>query len=132
MKSLLILLALVSSAANVTWKPEYAQLSNQERQWFKDQKNPKTQVPCCSEADGAQAQEDISNGHYRVRFVARTFTSAPDVDSGWMDVPDEAVIQEPNRHGSPVVWYYWKQGSNSPLLLMIRCYAPGAKGSNAR
>ena len=127
-------LALLPAAA--TWKPEYAQLSDQQRQWFRSQRVPGRSYSCCSEADGAQAQENIVGGGYRVRFTARRSastdpTQVTEEDSGWMDVPAEAVIHEPNLHGLPVVWYWWKPerslaGAPSSFTLTIRCYAPGA------
>jgi hypothetical protein len=124
--SMVLLFSLVSAMA--TWRPEYAQMDPQDREWFRSQRNPTTNVPCCNEADGAKAQEDIIDGHYRARFTARKYpasTSDPlafeEVDSGWMDVPDDTVIKQANRHGAPVVWWWWKDG-----LLSIRCYAPGA------
>lgn len=98
-------------------------MSDADRDWFRSQRVPGKGYSCCSEADGAQAQEDIRGEHYRVRFTARRYAdgSFEDEDSGWVDVPDDAVIREPNRHGVPVVWYHWVG-----LVLKIRCYAPGA------
>lgn len=101
---------------------QYAQVDPAIRQWFRDQKIPGTQSPCCSEADGVYAEEDIRDGHYWTRFVAKQYNDgAPVVEllSGWMQVPDEAVIHNPNRHGSPVVWWGWNGN------LIIRCYSPG-------
>ena len=51
------------------------------------------------------------NGHYRVRLYGE-----------WIDVPDDAVITEPNRVGRTMVW---------PLRLSdheisIRCFMPGS------
>ncbi len=46
---------------------------------------------CCSMADGetvADPDWESKEGHYRVRL-----------DNKWVDVPDEAVITEPNRAG---------------------------------
>src|SRR3981189_3324642 len=48
---------------------------------------------CCSIADGeavADPDWESKDGHYRVRL-----------DNKWVDVPDEAVIPEPNRAGRP-------------------------------
>lgn len=119
MKSLLMSL-LVSSFMSATWKPEYAQLSPEMRQWYRDQKNPHTKVPCCSEADGVQAREDIRGEHYWVRFEARG------IDSDWMQVPDEAVIKGANRNGAPIVWYYFDNGMQTLANLRVRCFIPGA------
>jgi hypothetical protein len=91
---------------------QYSQVSPSVRQWFRDQKSPKTGMICCTEADGSEAQEDIRNGHY--------WTTWPAVAPVWYEVPDEVVIRDPNLSGHPVVWVYYEQGE-----LKIRCYAPG-------
>jgi hypothetical protein len=47
--------------------------------------------PCCSDADGFALSDpdwESRSGHYRVR-----------IDNEWIDVPDDAVITEPNRAG---------------------------------
>jgi hypothetical protein len=111
----LVLMLVVS----VTWKPEYAQLNPELRQWFRDQKNPTTKVPCCSEADGSQAREDIRGEHYWVRFEARG------IDSEWMPVPDETIIRGANRNGAPIVWWYFDNGVQNLANLRIRCFVPG-------
>jgi hypothetical protein len=49
-------------------------------------------------------------GHYRVR-----------IDGQWIDVPDEAVITEPNRMGRTMVWPIWGY-----LGVTIRCFMPGS------
>ena|SRR5215469_8520324 len=72
--------------------------------------------PCCADADGMTLKDvdwDTKDGHYRV-FV----------ENKWWDVPDEAVIKEPNRVGRTIVWpiYVWKEDK---LQLKIRCFMPG-------
>jgi hypothetical protein len=68
---------------------------------------------CCSMADGetnADPDWESKEGHYRVRL-----------DNKWVDVPDEAVITEPNRAGRTMVW---------PIRfdeqISIRCFMPGS------
>ncbi len=68
---------------------------------------------CCSMADGeAVADPDwqSKDGHYQVRL-----------DNRWIDVPDDALITEPNRAGRTMVW---------PIRLdrdiSIRCFMPGS------
>jgi hypothetical protein len=64
------------------------------RAWFNALKSGKG--PCCSDADGSvisDADWESGNGHYRVR-----------IDGEWVNVPDEAVITEPNRVGRTMVW----------------------------
>ena len=53
--------------------------------------------------------------HYKVRL-----------DGVWADVPDEAVVTEPNRDGRTLVWYYnsWTGHSGIPGKV-IKCFMPG-------
>jgi hypothetical protein len=70
---------------------------------------------CCSIADGkavADADWDSKDGHYRVRLSGE-----------WMDVPDDAVIMEPNRAGRTMVWPLDQADG-----LGIRCFMPGSMG----
>ena len=48
--------------------------------------------------------------HYRVR-----------IDGAWIDVPDEAVITEPNRIGRTMVWPI-----RGYLGISVRCFMPGS------
>jgi hypothetical protein len=69
---------------------------------------------CCWITDGFSISDvdwTIENGRYRVRLYGK-----------WMDVPDEALVTEPNRYGPPMVW---------PITIAngavgIRCFMPGA------
>ncbi len=69
---------------------------------------------CCSFADGVSIQDvdwDTQGGRYRVRLKGQ-----------WFDVPDTALITEPNRFGPAVVWPY----QDSEGVTQIRCFLPGA------
>lgn len=117
-----LFLALATGSAREAYPGQWAQVDPAIKRWFNDQKVPGTQRTCCSEADGVYAEEDIREGHYWARFVAIQHNEglAPtEISSGWMQVPDAAVIHDPNRNGAPVVWWGWQNG------LFIRCYAPG-------
>ena len=73
--------------------------------------------PCCSDADGAlvaDADWDSRDGHYRVR-----------IEGQWIDVPDDAVIKEPNRDGRTIVWGYPMKGWGSGGYF-IRCFIAGS------
>jgi hypothetical protein len=75
---------------------------------------------CCSFADGYMVEDadwDTKNGHYRVR-VPKALNSK---DMVWIDVPDEAVITEPNKAGRTMVWPLYIYGA-----LSIRCFMPGS------
>lgn len=76
--------------------------------------------PCCSDADGTALSdvdwETSKDGkHYRVR-----------VQDQWIDVPDDAVLTEPNRAGKTMVWpvYEW-DSQGHPTRIVIRCFMPG-------
>jgi hypothetical protein len=75
---------------------------------------------CCSYADGhvvTDADWETKDSHYRVR-VPR---AAGSKDMIWVDVPDEAVITEPNKAGRTMVWpLYGYEG------VSIRCFMPGS------
>ncbi len=69
---------------------------------------------CCSFADGVTIEDvnwDIKDGHYRVYL-----------ESKWIDVPDKAVVKDPNRFGPAVVWPMLYNGS----VIDIRCFMPGS------
>lgn len=96
--------------------------------WFDGLKSKKGL--CCSFADGAVVEDadwKSQDGHYVVRLP----------DGNWYDVPDDAVINEPNRAGRTMVWPYTEtgmttEGGSSPshayTLTRIRCFIPGLMG----
>jgi hypothetical protein len=72
---------------------------------------------CCSDADGTavvNADWESHDGHYRVR-----------IDGNWYDVPDKAVIKEPNRDGRTIVWPT-VEGDEFNVSITIRCFMPGS------
>jgi hypothetical protein len=81
------------------------------KQWFDSLRSGKG--PCCSDADGSAVSDvdwESKGGRYRVR-----------IDGEWHEVPDDAVITEPNRVGRTMVWpIRGYQG------LSIRCFMPGS------
>ena len=70
--------------------------------------------PCCSDADGTALSDvdwQTKDGHYQVRIGGK-----------WLDVPDDAVIKEPNRAGVTMVWpMKYMDGS-----IQIRCFIAGS------
>jgi hypothetical protein len=125
---LFLALAGAPSHGRELYPGQYAQVDPAVRQWFRSQKSPRTGISCCDEADGAYAEEEIREGHYRTRFTWRFCFAreCQDLDSGWMDVPDDVVIHDPNRHGAPVVWWARASGTDAASAkVRIRCYAPG-------
>jgi hypothetical protein len=81
------------------------------KEWFDRLRSGKG--PCCSDADGSAVSDvdwESKDGHYRVRL-----------DGTWIDVPDEAVVTEPNRVGRAMVWPI-----KSYMGVTIRCFMPGS------
>ncbi|WP_249137871.1 hypothetical protein [Bradyrhizobium tropiciagri] len=81
------------------------------KEWFDGLRSGKG--PCCSDADGSAVSDvdwESKDGHYRVRL-----------EGTWIDVPDEAVVTEPNRAGRAMVWPI-----KSYMGVTIRCFMPGS------
>src|ERR1041384_6814882 len=87
-----IILILIVSPARARDDGRYA--NSPLKGWFDSLKSGKG--PCCSDADGFAVSDpdwDSQDGHYRVRL-----------EGVWIDVPEDAVITEPNRYGRTMVW----------------------------
>jgi hypothetical protein len=107
----LLLLGLASQFGNARDRGQFANAKPELKAWFEGLKSGKG--PCCSDADGSaisDADWESGGGHYRVR-----------IEGEWVDVPDEAVITEPNRIGRTMVWPI-----RGYLGLTIRCFMPGS------
>ena len=85
----LLLVALASQLAHARDRGQFANSNPEIKAWFDTLRSGKG--PCCSDADGSAVSDvdwESSDGRYRVR-----------VEGDWVDVPEEAVITEPNRVG---------------------------------
>ena len=74
---------------------------------------------CCSFADGlaiADVDWDTKREGQQVQYRAR-------VDGEWIDIPDAAVIAEPNKYGRTVIWPYKDLDGKT----QVRCFLPGAE-----
>lgn len=106
-----LLSALTSDLGKARDRGQFANANPELKAWFDGLKSGKG--PCCSDADGtaiSDADWQSGGGHYRVR-----------IEGEWLDVPDEAVITEPNRVGRTMVWPI-----RGYLGLTIRCFMPGS------
>jgi hypothetical protein len=92
--------------------------------WFDGLKSGKG--ACCSDADGTAITDadwaSVSDTtkprvHYKV-FI----------EQQWVDVPDDAVIKEPNLDGRTIVWPLRTWGPGNGLAMTIRCFIPGVMG----
>jgi hypothetical protein len=109
MVCIVLLLGLVSQVSHARDDGRYA--NSPLKPWFDSLKSGKG--PCCSDADGYAVSDpdwESKSGHYRVR-----------IEGEWYDVPDDAVITEPNRVGRTMVWPIKGWGG-----MTIRCFMPGS------
>ena len=107
----LLLVVLASQLGHARDRGQFASSNPEIKAWFDSLRSGKG--PCCSDADGSAVSDvdwQSGNGHYRVR-----------IEGEWIDVPDEAVITEPNRVGRTMVWPIRGYGG-----LTIRCFMPGS------
>jgi hypothetical protein len=115
MKSLRTAVALIASTAVLVGaamaRDDGRYANSPLKSWFDSLRSGKG--PCCSDADGSAVADvdwESKDGHYRVRLHGE-----------WIDVPDDAVITEPNRAGRTMVWPMW-----GTVGITIRCFLPGS------
>lgn len=96
---------------NVAQEWEPYNLTPEQKSWFKGVRSPHG-VPCCDISDGHRTtwKADPVTGHYWIP-----------IESQWIEVPPEAVINNAgNPVGEAVVWYVWQ----GPDAVYIRCFVP--------
>src|SRR5262245_12652466 len=89
-----LLMSLLAITHGEARDPDGRYANSPLKQWFDSLRSAKG--PCCSDADGSAVSDvdwESKSGRYRVR-----------IDGEWHDVPDDAVITEPNRVGRTMVW----------------------------
>lgn len=106
-----------------------APISQETKAWIKDLKSP-AGIGCCSTADGypVDAQWDMESGKYRVWIEKPDWMGDSKFANGWYDVPDDAVIVEPNLLGYAVVWWYPDIDLLGVTHAKIRCFLRGPAG----
>lgn len=111
MRRLLLLIVLVLVSIPALARDDGRYKNSPLKSWFDNLRSKKGF--CCSEADGKETEYDLrpaSNGHGSSYWVP--------VNGTWTEVPDEALIDEPNKFGRSLVWL--------DSLQNIRCFIPGA------
>jgi hypothetical protein len=111
--AIIVVLALVGCAARAHDDGRYA--TSPLKSWFNSLRSGKG--PCCSDSDGVTVDDpdwglSTAGGHphYTVKL-----------DGQWVDVPDDALITEPNKLGHTMVWPMYEGGKAVP-----RCFMPGS------
>lgn len=95
--------------------------------WFKSLKN-KVGKHCCDTGDGqyVEAEWDMAKGGYKVLLKHPHRPADP---GQWFDVPDSAVIDQPNLSGVAIVWWYPSyDASDGSMIPLWRCFIPGPGG----
>ncbi|MBB4426172.1 hypothetical protein GGD66_004733 [Bradyrhizobium sp. CIR48] len=119
----LVLVALAAPFGHARDRGQFVNTNADLKAWFDGLRSGKG--PCCSDADGsalADTDWDSKDGHYRVRLprYGSRLEGQPQ-ELVWVDVPEEALISEPNRVGRTMVWpIYGYMG------VSIRCFMPGS------
>jgi hypothetical protein len=97
--------------------------------WYESLRSGKG--PCCDGSDATKLKDvewqtqNFEHSHYKVLLPVQPIIN-PDAPPGamvWVDVPDEAVLTEPNKAGETLVWPLWGYQGVS-----VRCFMPGSMG----
>jgi hypothetical protein len=118
MAALLANAALDTGGASARDSGQYRDVDPAIREWIQGLKD-KAGQGCCDTADGhpAEYEWDIAGNRYKVR-----------IEGEWYDVPEEAVIDGPNKLGYATVWYWWSWEFDGRKVHHIRCFLPGPGG----
>lgn len=121
--SALLLIVLAAPFGQARDRGQFVNTNAELKAWFDGLRSGKG--PCCSDADGSAISDsdwESKDGHYRVRVPRYGYViDGQQQELVWVDVPDEAVISEPNRVGRTMVWpIYGYMG------VTIRCFMPGS------
>jgi hypothetical protein len=94
--------------------------------WFKSLKN-KAGEGCCDTGDGhrVEAEWDMAKAGYRVLLK---HPDRPTEPGQWFDVPESAVINQPNLSGVAMVWWWPSYSAHGEMTPMWRCFIPGPVG----
>ncbi|MCK1391303.1 hypothetical protein [Bradyrhizobium sp. 1] len=117
------LVALAAPLGHARDRGQFVNTNAELKAWFDGLRSGKG--PCCSDADGSALSDsdwDSKDGHFRVRVPRLGYVlDGQQQELVWVDVPEEAVISEPNRVGRTMVWpIYGYMG------VTIRCFMPGS------
>jgi hypothetical protein len=94
--------------------------------WFQSLKS-ESGVACCDdgEAEHVEAAWDMARGGYKV-FLKNP--AKPNESGKWFDVPDHAIVKQPNLNGVAMAWWYPFYDVDGTMTPQVRCFIPGAGG----
>lgn len=96
--------------------------------------------PCCDGSDALHLRDvewttqNKRESHFRVLVpktagLYRAASNGQDMKKGdteWIDVPDDALVTDPNLDHSTLVWVWYSSGFQMTDEPHIRCFMPGA------
>lgn len=129
--ALMLTMNLPSSNGHVAMHPEL-------NPWFAKLRSKSG--PCCDGSDALHLRDvewttqNKKESHYRVMVpktadLYRSASNGQDMKKGdteWVDVPDDALVTEPNLDHSTLVWVWYSSGFQMTDQPHIRCFMPGA------
>jgi|SRR5579871_788138 len=116
LRSLVLVIGTLATIQGFQIRDDGRYANSRLKSWFEHLSSKKGL--CCSVADGLAVEDPdwmpVSESqkprvHYRVR-----------INGPWIDVPDDAVIAEPNLIGRAMVWTVM-----GDFGMSIRCFMPG-------
>lgn len=114
-------LALRAHGRDLTGK--WAQADPALKQWFSGLES-KQGANCCSSADGIR----IDDAEWK-RSDKPGFPFQVVIDGEWRDVPENSVVQGPNKVGYAMVWPVYAYRADGKLYFSgMRCFLPGTEG----
>ena len=128
---LLVLIVLWPATAQARWvgtAEQWADLQSRDAygdmgNWFNSLSSKKA-GSCCSNGRPPEAIVQTSDNHYQVMLEGQ-----------WVDVPDDAVLDVPNKYGKALVWYSksWpSKVTGQEGDFYIRFFLPGELDSGVR
>ncbi|WP_371496193.1 hypothetical protein [Bradyrhizobium sp.] len=112
-RATLVVLALMASNSTIGRARAHDYQHPELNSWYESLRSGKGL--CCDGSDAKRVDDadwETKDGHYRVR-----------IDGVWVDVPNDAVVDGPNRAGRAMVWPYNLDGHPK-----TRCFMPGSMG----
>jgi hypothetical protein len=125
------ILCVIVAVGSIALFPESPSYSHDDQRpdlkaWFQSLKSV-SGVACCDdgEAEHAEAAWDMARGGYKVLLKN---PQNPNESGSWFDVPDYAVVNQPNLNGVAMVWWYPSYDEDGKMTPHVRCFIPGAGG----
>jgi hypothetical protein len=128
-RAVVYLIGAVVAASHASARDDgrYADMAPDLKAWFEQLASGRGL--CCSFADGSSVADVdwqaqcVEGDHQEMAAHPERFCRyRVRLNQQWIDVPEVAIVQGPNKFGPPVVWPYTDAAGET----QIRCFLPGA------